>query len=154
MTTATRPSPSPRTPAAAMLRAGTIAGLVVAALMALVSFAGAGTSGLAGSLTGSVLVGVFFATSFGVLGRTRNLDPAITLVVALGLYVAKVVALVVVLALLTVSGALDGLLDRTSLAVTIIVATLVWSVVEILTATRQREPMYDLGQQADPGGRT
>lgn len=144
MTTATSSAPPPRTAATAMLRAGLATGLVVGIGSALLSAAAAGTRGLAGSLTGSVLVAVFFATSFVVLDRTRRLDPSVTLLVALGLYAGKVVALLLVLVLLTASGALDGPLDRASMAVTIIVATLTWTVVEVVAATRHREPMYDL----------
>ncbi len=147
MTTATRKNPSPRTAATAMLRAGLSAGLGVGAVAALLSLAAAGSSGLAGSVAGSVLVAVFFATSFLALDRTRRLDPAVTLLIALGLYVAKVAALMVVLMLLTASGALDAALDRVSLGVTIIVATLTWSVVEVVAATRHREPTYDLGDR-------
>jgi hypothetical protein len=99
---------------------------------------------VAGSLTGSAVVAAFFATSFVVLDRTRTLDPLVTLIVALGLYVAKLLALLLVLVGLAASGALDGPLHRTSMAVTIVVATLVWSVVEVVAATRHRQPTYDL----------
>lgn len=144
MTTATSSSSAPRTAASAMLRAGLAVGLAVAGIAAVVSFAVAGNPGIAGSLTGSAVVALFFATSFVVLDRTRGLDPTVTLLVALGLYVAKLVALLLVLVLLAASGALAGPLDRASMAVTIIVATLSWSVIEVVAATRHREPMYDL----------
>ena len=150
MTTATSSSTAPRSAAATMLRAGLGAGLVVAVVAGLVSFTLTGLPGLAGSLAGSALVAVFFATSFGVLDRTRRLDPALTLIIALGLYVGKVLALLVVLLLLSASGALGGPLDRASMAVTIIVATLTWSVVEVVAAVRHREPMYDLGERGGP----
>ena len=147
MTTAT-PSPSPLTAAAAMLRAGLLSAVGVAAVAAVLSYGAAGGAGVAGSLTGSGIVAIFFATSFLVLDRTRRLDPAVTLLVALGLYVAKLLALLLVLGLLAASGALDGPLHRTSMAVTIVVATLVWSVVQIVAATRHRQPTYDLDPPA------
>ncbi len=131
-----------------MLRAGLLSAVGVAAVAAALSYGSAGGPGVAGSLTGSVLVALFFATSFLVLDRTRHLDPVVTLLVALGLYVGKLVALLLVLISLAASGALDGPLDRTSMAVTIVVATLVWSVVEVVAATRHRQPMYDLDPPA------
>ena len=143
MTTAT-PSKPPRTAAAAMLRAGLVTAVGVAVVAAGLSYGAAGWAGVAGSLTGSVLVALFFATSFLVLDRTRHLDPVVTLLVALGLYVGKLAALLVVLVLLSAGGALDGPLHRASMAVTIVVATLIWSVVEVVAATRHRQPMYDL----------
>jgi ATP synthase protein I len=131
-----------------MLRAGLINAVGVAAVAAALSYGAAGGAGVAGSLAGSAIVAMFFATSFLVLDRTRHLDPTVTLLVALGLYVGKLIALLLALVLLEAAGALDGPLHRASMAITIVVATLVWSVVQIVAATRHRQPTYDLDATA------
>ncbi len=58
------------------------------------------------------------------------------------------IALLLALVSLEAAGALDGPLHRASMAITIVVATLVWSVVHIVTATRHRQPTYDLDATA------
>ncbi len=151
MTTAPRtPSTPPRTAATAMLRAGLAANGVVAALAASAGYLYAGSTGAAGALVGSVLVAASFAASLLVLDRTRDLDPTLTLLIALALYVAKLGALLVVLGLLGAVGAVDadGPLDRASLGLTVVAATLVWSVVEVVAVTRHRQPVYDLERRS------
>jgi hypothetical protein len=123
------------------LRVGAVA--VVGLISILVSYLTAELNGVWGALAGLALVLVFFGSSSWVMTRTRPLEPALVLVIAMGLYLLKMVGLVIVVLLL---GALDLLgdpLHRVALGLTIIAGALTWSVAEIVTTVRRRQPLYD-----------
>lgn len=103
----------------------------------------AGPTGLWGALAGSLIVLAFFSSSAFVLTRTQRLDPALTLLVALTLYLGKVLALLAVLVLLDSLGLLGDPLHRMALALAIVACTLTWSTAEVVTAMRRRQPIYD-----------
>jgi ATP synthase protein I len=126
------------------------AGVTLAAMgvCVVVSVLTAGAEGLWGGLVGVVLVLGFFGASAWVMTRTRTLEPAMVLVIAMGLYLLKVVALAVAIILLSVFDLLGDPLHRTALAVTIIVGALTWSATEVITAVRRREPIFDVGRDA------
>ena len=102
-----------------------------------------GSTGLWGSLVGATLVYAFFGASMVVLRSTRTADPEVALLVALGLYTGKVVALALTFVLLQQSGLLGEPLHRGALALTVIVCTLAWTVLQITSTVRQRQPIYD-----------
>ena len=131
--------------ATVMLRGAVAPALIVSLGCIAVATASRGTSGLWGSLLGATLVLAFFATSALVLGATRTTEPAAALLVALCLYTAKVVALAVVFVLLEGFGLLGEPLHRGSLALTVIASALTWTVVQVVTAVRHRQPLYDGG---------
>ncbi|MFY0406303.1 hypothetical protein ACI6PP_04775 [Solicola sp. PLA-1-18] len=134
-------------PVAPTLVASLVPTLVVSAVCVVVATLSAGASGLWGSLLGAGLVVVFFTVSLVVLGAARGVAPSLVLVLALSLYVGKVAALLLAFVALTQAGVLGDQLDRTSLGVTVIVATLAWTVGEIVASVKQREPLYDLGEE-------
>ncbi|HEX2176935.1 MAG TPA: hypothetical protein VHG70_13585 [Nocardioidaceae bacterium] len=137
--------------AAAMLRAALVPTLVVGAGAAVVAGLVAGPLGVGGALVGAALVVVFFGLGLVVLARCAGIDPALTLVIALGLYVAKVVLIGGAFVAMDTTGVLRGFADHVALGLTAIACTLTWTVGETVGAVRARQPVYDLGCGADPG---
>lgn len=146
MTTAT---PFGDSTAAAMLRGGLVPTGLVAVVCIVISAFVAGSTGLWGAVLGAAMVIVFFTLSLVVLGAARRIDPMATLLIALALYAAKVIALGVALIVLNLADLVGDPFHRTALGVTIIACTLVWTVGEIVAATRRRELLYDL-REATP----
>lgn len=136
-----------RAQAMAELRTRMGALLAVGLICTLVSGLVAGATGVYGSLVGLGLLAVFFGTSAWVMSRTRALEPALVLVIAMGLYLLKIVALAVAVIVLSGLGLLGDPLHRVALALTIIVGALTWSGAEIVTAVRRREPLFDVGRE-------
>lgn len=118
--------------------------LVVSALCVVVAGVVAGGDGAAGAAVGAGIVVVFFASSPLVLGPVTKVSPHLSVAVALTFFLTKVVAL---LALFVVLIAPDGPgrhLDSKSLGSTVIVCALTWSFLQIWSATKSRQPLYDL----------
>jgi hypothetical protein len=128
------------------LRVGTV--VLVGAVCVLVGSLTAGLPGLWGALVGLALMLFFFGSSAWVMTRTRQLEPALVLVIALGLYLLKMIGLAVVVVVLSSLGWLGDPLHRVALALTIIAGALTWSAAEIVTAVRRRQPLYDVGREA------
>jgi hypothetical protein len=126
------------------LRAGAV--LVTGLVCVVVSWLAVGLVGLWGALSGLALVLLFFGSSALVMARTRPLEPALVLVIALGLYLLKMIGLAVVVVMLSALGLLGDPLHRVALALTIIVGALTWSTAEIVTAVRRRQPLFDVGR--------
>jgi ATP synthase protein I len=129
--------------AAAMLRAALVPTLVVGAAAAAVAGVAAGSEGVWGALIGIALVVVFFGLGLVVLARCAGIDPALTLLIALGLYAAKVVLIGGAFVLMEATGVLRGYADHLSLGVTAIACTLTWTIGETVGAVRARQPVYD-----------
>ena len=102
-----------------------------------------GPTGLWGALAGSLLVLAFFSSSTFVLTRTQRLDPALTMLVAMALYLGKILALLVTLVVIDAVGLLGDPLHRTALAAAVVACTLTWSTAEVVTTVRRRQPIYD-----------
>lgn len=145
MTTAT---PLGDTTAGAMLRGAVVPSAVVSAVCVAVSAATVGSTGLWGALFGVALVTVFFTLSLYVLGATRKLDPVVTLMIAMALYAAKVIAMGIALIVVNLADLVGDPFHRTALGATVIACTLTWTIFEIVGATKRRELLYDLGEAA------
>jgi ATP synthase protein I len=138
--------------AAAMLRAALAPTLLVGAVAVAVAGGVAGAAGVWGALLGLALVVLFFALGLLVLARCAGVDPALVLVIALGLYTAKVVLIGGTFVLLDSTGVLRGFADHLALGMTAIACTLTWTVGETVGAIRVRQPAYDLdGSHRRPG---
>jgi len=137
--------------AAGMLRGALAPTLAVGAVAVVGSGLLAGAQGVLGALIGVSLVVVFFGLGLFVLRRCAHLEPALVLLIALGLYTAKVVLIGGSLLLVDASGMLEGIADEMALGVTAIACTLAWTTGQIVGATRARVPLYDLGEN---GGRS
>jgi ATP synthase protein I len=129
--------------AAAMLRAALTPTLLVGAGAGVL----AGAPGVWGAVIGLALVVVFFALGLLVLARCAGVDPALVLLIALGLYTAKVVLIGGAFILLDSSGVLRGFADHLALGVTAIACTLTWTIGETVGVVRAREQAYDVGRR-------
>jgi len=120
--------------------------LVTTAIGMLCSVVGAvlaGPTGLWGALVGSLIVLAFFSSSAFVLTRTQRLDPAVTLLVAMALYLGKILALMVTFVVLDALALLGDPLHRMALALTVVGCALTWSTAGVVTTVRRRQPIYD-----------
>jgi ATP synthase protein I len=116
----------------------------------------AGRPGVLGAAAGGLLTLAVFALGLAAVGFVARLLPGASLLVALMTYALQLLVLAVVV------GAIDGAVDdadtlsRGWFAAAVIVVTLAWLVGQMVAATRQRIPVYDLSsaeQTADhPGG--
>lgn len=139
---------SGNTAAGAMLQGALPPTLAVSGAGVLISWLVAGPTGMWGALLGAGLVVVSFSLSLVALGATRRLDPALTLLIALALYAAKVVALAVGLIAVAQAGLIGDPFHRTALAGAVIACTVTWTTFEIVASVKHREPLYDLGKSA------
>lgn len=107
------------------------------------------SAGLAGLVTGVVVVG-FFAVGQGLQAVVADASPRIGLVVALSSYLFRVVLLGVVV--LGVWGAPDRLpgADATAIVVATILVTIGWVSGEVAAYHKLRIPVFDSTEQAPP----
>lgn len=150
MTTAKPISAAPTAPASRRGRAvlgplGVVLGLgtvlgVVAALVA-------GSPGLLGVVTGTVLVAAVFAFGAVVLGAVALVAPAASLLVALLTYTLQVVLVGVFYVVVRAEGLLDGAIDARWLSAAVIAATLAWTTTQIVVVARSRQLAYELPEQ-------
>ena len=130
----------------AMLRAALLPCAAVCAGCIALSAWLAGTSGLWGAALGAVLVFAFCTLTLVVLGLTRGIDPVAALLLALALYTVKVVALGVSLVIIGRTSLLEDPAGRTALGLTVIAATLTWTILELVASVKHRQLLYDLGE--------
>lgn len=81
--------------------------LVAGAVLAVIGGLTAGGRAVAGVALGTAIVGLFFTVSAVVLARVGSRNPQAVMMAALTTYVAKVIALGVVLVLMPVDGPVD-----------------------------------------------
>lgn len=117
-----------------------VAGLALAGIGALV----AGSSAAYGALVGTALVVLVFAGGSFAVNEVARIMPAASLLVALLTYTLQVVAMALVFAALSRSGALDEALDRAWLGGAVIAGTAGWILLQVVLATRVRIPVYEL----------
>lgn len=127
--------------------ATTLLGVLVVGLVALV----AGSSSALGAAVGAGMVVVFFGTGAVVVNAVASVSPTASLLIALLTYTLEVVLVGLVFAALEGSGLLEHTIDRTWAGGTVVAATLVWLVAQIFSATRSRQPLYDLPEQPSDG---
>jgi len=84
-----------------------------------------GTAGFLGALLAQLVVVIFFAANIGVARLSRDLDPVMTMSLAMFSYMAKVILLGVFLWLVTTFTSPE-LCDRQSFAISAIAATFAW----------------------------
>lgn len=125
----------------------TLLGFVAVILGALL----VGRSAAMGAAVGFAMVLVFFGAGAVVVNAVATVSPSASLLVALLTYTLEVVLVGLVFAALENSGALDGSVDRAWAGGAVIAATLVWLVSHIISATRSRQPLYDLPQRPSDG---
>jgi ATP synthase protein I len=107
---------------------------VVAAVAVVICAVLGGAKGVYGALIGIGVVAVFFGISIVAVGRAARVGPMAMMVTALGSFVVKIVAFVIVLVAIGKSSAFNGrMLGFTALA-----CILAWSAAQALTAIRMQ----------------
>jgi ATP synthase protein I len=105
---------------------------VVAAVAVVLCAALGGSKGAYGALIGVGVVTAFFAISIIVVGRAAKVNPMAMMVAALGTFLGKMIAFIIVLALLRHSTAFNGkMLGFTALA-----CILAWSASQVITSMK------------------
>jgi ATP synthase protein I len=107
---------------------------VVAAVAVVICALLGGAKGVYGSLIGVGVVAVFFGISILAVGRAARVSPMAMMVTALGSFVVKIVAFMIVLIAIGKSSAFNGrMLGFTALA-----CILAWSAAQAVTAMRMQ----------------
>jgi ATP synthase protein I len=107
---------------------------VVAAAAVVICALLGGAKGIYGSLIGVGVVAVFFGISILAVGRAARVGPMAMMVTALGSFVVKIIAFMIVLIAIGKSTAFNGrMLGFTALA-----CILAWSAAQAVTAMRMQ----------------
>jgi ATP synthase protein I len=107
---------------------------VVAAAAVVICAVLGGAKGIYGALIGIGVVAVFFGISIVAVGKAAKVSPMAMMVTALGSFVVKIVAFMIVLIAIGKSSAFDGrMLGFTALA-----CILAWSAAQAVTAMRMQ----------------
>jgi hypothetical protein len=109
----------------ALLRGAVIPTLVVGVAAIGISTWAKGSAGLIGALLAQFVVVIFFAANLGVARLSRDLDPVMTMSLAMFSYMAKVLLLGVFLWLITTFVSADTC-DRKAFALSAVAATFAW----------------------------
>lgn len=109
----------------ALLRGAVIPTVVVGVISLIASTWLQGSAGFVGALLAQFVVVIFFATNIGAARLTRDLDPVMTMAIAMFSYMAKVLALGVFLWLITTFVSAEAC-DRKAFALSAVAATFAW----------------------------
>ena len=109
----------------ALLRGAVIPTIVIGVISISLSTWLKGSAGLIGALLAQFVVVIFFAANIGVARLSRDLDPVMTMSLAMFSYMAKVLLLGVFLWLITTFVSADTC-DRKAFALSAVAATFAW----------------------------
>jgi ATP synthase protein I len=107
---------------------------VIAVVMITVCAVVVGSKGLYGALIGTGVVAVFFGISVVAVGRAAKVSPMFMMAVAMATYVIKILAFLVVLAVLRHV----TVFSPRSLGLTALVLILAWSGAQVVTMMRTK----------------
>jgi ATP synthase protein I len=127
-------------PFAVMLRGALVPASVAGVLSVAVLVAVRGTDALAGGLLGAVVAVAFYASGMFMLSRlVRSTSPHAFFAVAMAVYLAQVIALLVFIVVFRGAEWVDGF----ALGVTALVVTIVWQLFAMRALRRGHLPIYD-----------
>lgn len=109
----------------ALLRGAVIPTVIVGLISIALSTYFKASAGFVGSLLAQLVVVIFFATNIGAARLTRDLDPVMTMSIAMFSYMAKVIMLGVFLFLIT-TFVPEANCDRRAFALSAMAATFAW----------------------------
>lgn len=140
----TDPTPNTATeagrPFAVMLRGALVPSLVAGALTVLGLVLVRGTDALAGGVLGLVVSVLFYASGMFMLSRlVRSASPHAFFAVAMAVYLAQVIALLVFIMVFRGAEWVDGF----ALGVTALVVTIAWQLFAMRALRRAPLPIYD-----------
>jgi ATP synthase protein I len=107
---------------------------VVAAVAVVLCAVLGGAKGTYGALIGVAVVAAFFGISILVVGRAAKISPGAMMTAALGSYIVKIIAFMIVLALLKHSTAFNGRM----LGFTAFACILTWCAAQVVTMMRTK----------------
>jgi hypothetical protein len=134
------------------LLGASVAGAVAVAALSAVAALVDGERGIAGASAGGLLTLAVFVLGIGLVNLTARVLPAASLLVALLTYTLQLLVLAVAVVALERSGVADEDLSRGWFAASVIAVTVLWLVGQVLAATRQRIPAFDVAPGDHPGG--
>jgi len=140
----TDPTPSPvaeaGAPFAVMLRGALVPSLAAGAVTVVVLTVVRGSEALAGGVLGLVVSVLFYASGMFMLSRlVRSTSPHAFFAVAMAVYLAQVIALLVFIMVFRGAEWVDGF----ALGVTALVVTLAWQLFAMRALRRAPMPVYD-----------
>jgi len=150
MTTTVRPDTGRRRGTTPVL---VVAGVCVAVSVAVTAFAGglvAGSPGALGALVGGSIALCFFMFGSLVVESATRMAPQTAIVVALMTYTLQVALVAAAFALLTSTGAVGTTLSGGWIAGGVIVATVTWTLAQLVASARARIPAYDIDLPGSP----
>lgn len=145
MTTTARPAHGltpARTPQVLVVAGLWVAGAV--GLLTLVAALAGDRPDAFGALTGGSIAWCFFLFGSLVVETATRVAPQVAMLVALMTYTLQVLLVAVVFAVLKSSGAVDTTLTGGWLAGGVIVATLAWTLGQLVASARARVPAFDI----------
>jgi ATP synthase protein I len=107
---------------------------VVAAVAVVLCAVLGGVKGTYGSLIGVGVVAVFFGISIVVVGRAAKVSPSVMMTAAMASYILKIIAFMVVLAVLRHSTAFNGRM----LGFTAFACIITWCAAQVVTMMRTK----------------
>ena len=126
-----------------VVRRSAVITTVVAALMVGICAALGGAKGVYGALVGVGVVTVFFGISVLAVGKAAKINPQVMMATAMGTYIVKIIAFMVVMVLLGKSTAFNGKM----LGFTALVCILTWCAAQVVN-TMKLKMLY-----VDPDGK-
>lgn len=125
------------------------AALLAGVLMVLVAWLVADATAVLSVAASTLLVVVVIGFGVLVLHSVASILPSATVLVALVTYALQLVVMGAVVLQLVRSGMMADALDRRWFGGGVAVATLAWTVAQIVAATRARIPVYDLPEAGE-----
>ena len=149
----TDPTPSPvaeaGAPFAVMLRGALVPSLAAGAVTVVVLTVVRGSEALAGGVLGLVVSVLFYASGMFMLSRlVRSTSPHAFFAVAMAVYLAQVIALLLFIIVFRGAEWVDGF----ALGVTALVVTLAWQLFAMRALRRAPMPVYDDPAPGSEGG--
>ncbi|NRQ50068.1 hypothetical protein [Aeromicrobium stalagmiti] len=137
----------PRSTIATTIRSVVLPVLTVTVVAVVVAALVGGADSAVGALVGGLLVAVFLSSNTSVLETTTKANPQLALLVALTLFTGKVAVMLVLLAVFTSSDQVADHIDSKSLGLTLLAASLLSTVLQVVAYRNQRVPTYDLSNK-------
>lgn len=126
--------------------AGAVAVLVLVVAASVID----GRPAVVGAATGGVLTLLVFTLGIAVVGAVARVMPAASMLVALMTYALQLLVLALCVVAIERAGLSDQTLSRGWFAAGVIAVTLLWLVGQVVAATRERIPLYDIAEPATP----
>lgn len=124
-----------------VLRRSGVLTLIVGIIVAVIATITSGTAGLWGAIFATLVVLVFFSAGQLTLGRVLKNNPQMALSVALVIYLTKIGALFILIILF----ADTTLFDTKVFALTVVICTIAWTIMEVWTFARTKVLYVDPG---------